>query len=128
MSGAIASICRVTAASFGLFVILMLSASAAFAHVGFHARQAATDPIIVSLVAETSLTGMPTDQTPGQACPGGTNCCMSGPCSFEHARPVGAASVVFAPMIQSHRYAANANFGLAGIAAIPSTPPPRLGV
>ena len=128
MSGAIAKMCRVMAASLGLFAILMLSTSAAFAHVGFHARQPAPAPIILKLAGETYLAATPSDQAPSQACLGGAKCCMSGPCSIQQARLVGGASFAFAPLIQSHRYAATGRFGLAGIAASPSTPPPRTRV
>jgi hypothetical protein len=128
MSGGFANIIRFTTASMCLFVILILSAGPAFAHVGSHPRPAVMAAFTLPEPVEASVIETPASQTPGRECPGGMGCCTLGQCPFEDARLNSDAAFDFEYRIGRHLYPEHLTAGLVGVAALPSTPPPRLSV
>ena len=128
MSGGIANIVRITAASICLFVILVLSAGSAFAHAGGDPRPAEMATFTADLTAEASAIEFPSPRTPGRECPGGMNCCTPGHCSFQSARLDSGYAFDFEYRIGRQGYPEHSNTGLVGIAAMPSIPPPRLRI
>lgn len=126
MAAGIANIVRVTAAGICLFVLLMLSAGSAVAHVGGHSRQSVTATFTLSLIAEASASERPSGQPPSRECPGGMDCCAQGQCPLQDARLGSGTAFDFEYRNGRDGYPEHFSFGLTGIAALPSTPPPRL--
>ena len=126
MSGGMANIVRVVAAGICLSFILLLSAGSAFAHVEGHHRPAVMASFTLALTVEAPATGLPSDQTPGRECPAGVDCCTLGLCPVQDARLDSGATFDFEYQIRRHGYPEHLIAELVGIAAMPSTPPPRL--